>query len=189
MIRSIPFLGRLVVVSACGALLLAGCGDDSSPEDAPPGQDAGADGGSDSGAAAPGDSDPAPGRVSTGGSGTFSVDGKTWDVDVIFCAFDPEVSGNQDVQFSFRALGVEAGRAFTLDGAVIGDELRSPAGGNLDMWFNDDTTTVVYAPAFSAGGPGGPGWQLEGSNVRFEDEYQDADGENVGPGIFEGTCP
>jgi len=164
---------------------LAACGDDDAAE-SPGGGGNGGNGGNGGDAS---DADSAPGGGGGSGSGTFTVDGKTLEVEVFFCGFGPEETQNDNVPFSFRASGVEDGKNFTLDGAVIGDTMDDPAGGNLDMWYDEDPTTVVYAPGISFDGSGGPGWQFDGDNARFEDEYENADGESVGPGVFEGTCP
>ena len=164
---------------AVAGLGLASCGDDDDAESSA-GSDDGGNGGDASDAAS------APGGGGGSGSGTFTVDGKTLEVEVFFCGFGPEETQNDNVQFSFRGSGVDDGKDFTLDGAVIGDTIDDPAGGNLDMWYDDDPTTVVYAPGFSGGGPG---WQIDGDSLQFEDDYENVDGAAVGTGTFEGTCP
>jgi hypothetical protein len=184
-------IGLVLLVS-----LLVACGSDDDDDD---GNNGGA---SESGSGAPdtasptaassgssggGGAAPAP---SGSGSGSLTVDGKTFEFSLIFCGFTPEETRNANVPFSMRGKGMDEGQGFSVDGSIVN---LSVGGGtssshDLEVWYDDDPGNPIYRSGVP-GSPARPEYVINDKDVSLEAEFSDGEGTSVGPGSLQATCP
>lgn len=127
------------------------------------------------------------GRGVTGsGRGTLSVDGQVFEFDVVFCGFDVDETGNENVPFSFHARGEDAGHSYSIDASTV--EVADIASHSISMWYDDDPLTLVYetAPGFDADAPE---FAIDGKHVSYEGDFLSQGEQDVGVGTLDATCP
>lgn len=133
------------------------------------------------------------------GSGTVTVGGRTWEFDVVHCAFGPEETRNPAALFSLSAEGegalrVNASRQMGLGAGEGGPPGRDPDAApvdHVDVMVGEVQDPKVYWVATSAG-PQAPFLELEGKEVRATAEFanQVSGGEPArAEGTLEATCP
>ncbi len=144
------------------------------------------------------------------GSGTLTVDGVTFEFDVLQCGFNTNETGRDNVPFAL------VGRGHTPDGDPFGvDALEAELGEDMDsqtisLWIGDsmppertyqstrmqmgDVTTGTGETAAAESGLDWPLFELDGSRVSAEVGFTVSEGagaddlEVVGIGVFEATC-
>jgi hypothetical protein len=173
------------------ALVGAACGGDDNGDDDAATPAAQVTSAGDDGADEPDEPDePADGGSSGTGSGTLTVDGKTFDVTVIFCGLTTEETRNDNVPFSLRGNGSDDMGSFTVDGSIVELSQFNSVTHDLELWYGADTGDPAYRAGVPlAGGGAEPEWVIDGKQVSLEGSFFDADGADVGIGMFEATCP